>query len=233
MLNIVSNASKKDRKRSIRVSKEERTNAILQAARIEFELKGYEKAKVSNIAKRVNVVEGTIFHYFGSKQGLVFRVMELFYKEITSDLVKGLGSIVGVRNRLYYIIKFHLSVFIESAAFCSVIVTETRRGADSALQNDLRELNKVYTDHLINTIKDGIANGELRADVSIFFIRNTVYGSMESAMWAYINDDKAVDIEQNAELLTDLIYEGMGTQVGKVDRTEVNQLIKKLNTIIK
>lgn len=232
MLNIANTATSKDRKRSSRVSKEKRISAILKAARLEFELQGYEKAKVSNIAKRVNIVEGTIFHYFGSKQGLVFGVMEAFYKEITADLVSGLTEISGVRNRLYYIIKFHLSVFIESAAFCSVIVTETRRGADSALQNDLRELNKVYTDHLITTIKEGIATGELRADVSIFFIRNTVYGSMESAMWAYLNDGKAVDIIQNAELLTDLIYDGMGVRVETVDREEVNLLIKKLNTII-
>lgn len=214
--------------------KDIRMASILEAAKKEFEDKGYEQAKVSDIAKRVGIVEGTIFHYYGSKQGLVINVIEAFYRKITTELEHTLQPIDGTKARLFHIIKFHLTVFIESARLCSVIVTESRRGDRGALQKNLKDLNRNYTNLLIQTIKQGIVNGELKEDTSIFFIRNTVYGSMESAMWAFLKDNKEINIMDHATQLTELIYNGMQKQVDcdainqKVVRSVISDLSKLL-----
>src|SRR5690606_12222508 len=109
-----------------RLSQEDRSSAILAAARRVFEAKGYEKPTVAEIAREVGVVEGTVLHYFPSKRVLVMKVTEGFYAELIAGLVKGLEGITGVANRLHYIIHSHLTALHDNSALCAVILSESR-----------------------------------------------------------------------------------------------------------
>lgn len=219
--------------KNVRPSKAVRSHAILKAAKAAFEEHGYAKTKVSKIAAQIGVSEGTIFHHFGSKQGLVIKVMEQFYGQITEGLRLGLNGIKGTRNRLYFIVCYHLKMFIENAAICSVIIGESRRGMRSELSVDIRRFNRDYTSFLYELIKAGIANGEFRADTSNFLVRNMVYGSIEHIMWTFIAEGKQVDIEKTAEELTDLVFRGISIKTEHLEKGEISSLVKKLNRLMK
>ena len=122
-------------RRATRQPKAEREAAILEAARREFEEKGYDGAKVADIAKRVGVVEGTIFHYFRNKRALVVSVMENFYADITTEQEIGLSRVQGARNRLHYIIRHHLEVMTKNADLCGVLLRESRIRDDCPTNN--------------------------------------------------------------------------------------------------
>ena len=96
-----------------KANREIRTAAILDAARAEFVREGYEAAKISDIAKAVGVVEGTVFHYYPSKRHLVLALIEDFYREISHHLNEDIHGIEGTRNQLYIIIHHHLKVVKE------------------------------------------------------------------------------------------------------------------------
>ncbi len=65
------------RKRSPSLEKTQATKeAILQAARIHFAEVGFAKAKVSDIAKKANIANGTIYSYFKTKEELFEGVIE-------------------------------------------------------------------------------------------------------------------------------------------------------------
>ncbi len=219
------------KKRAPRQSREARSAAILTAARQVFERDGYAAAKVADIAAEVGVVEGTVFHYFPSKRALVMRVMEQFYQGITRQVEAGLQQTTGTFDRLHYLVKTHLLVMCENAELCGVILNSSR-DADRELSQDIRQLNRNYTHAIVDIIKDGIAGGELRPDTSIPLVRNTLYGSIEHAMWAQLADQQAIDVENTARQLTDLVYRGICIRHSDTTNNEVADLVKKLNNML-
>ena len=51
-------------------------DAILRAAVHLFAEKGYDETPTSEVAKRAGVAEGTIFHHFKSKEGILMHILE-------------------------------------------------------------------------------------------------------------------------------------------------------------
>lgn len=196
------------RKKSSRKSREFRTAAILEAAKDIFIRDGYENATVADIAARVHIVEGTVFHYFGSKQGLVVKVMEHFYNEITGNLIEGLSEIKGSREQLRFAIRFHLKTLLENAELCRVLFKESR-GKSSELIDDIRRLNREYIQPLNQIIEEGIQTGDLRSSVNPMLIRNMVYGSIEHLLWAHLFENRSIDIEQSTDEICGILFDGI------------------------
>lgn len=211
-------------------ARETRVTAILAAARTVFEEVGYENAKMSEIARRIGVVEGTVFHYFSTKKLLMARIIEAFYEEITAELLGGLNGIQGTRNRLHYVIRFHLDVVTRNSRLCGEILRESR-GLDGELASAVSRLNRAYTQCLSRIVKEGIEAGDIEAGVSIPLLRNTVYGSIEHTLWAVINDGIAVDIDGEAAALTALVYQGIA-RTAAPDKGDIASLVGRLNQLL-
>src|SRR5690606_9261070 len=163
-------------------SREDRSSAILAAARRVFEAKGYEKATVAEIAREVGVVEGTVLHYFPSKRVLGMKVTEGFYAGLIGGLVKGLEGITRVANRLHYIIHSHLTALHDKSALCAVILSEAR-GIDRELADQVHDFNRRYTGILTKVIAEGQRQGEINSTVTPVLIRNVVFGTIEHYLW--------------------------------------------------
>ncbi|WP_101756665.1 TetR/AcrR family transcriptional regulator [Oceanicoccus sp. KOV_DT_Chl] len=220
-----------ERKKSPRKNKNVRIASILKAARETFEQQGYEQAKISEIAEKVDIVEGTIFHYFGSKRKLVLKVMEDFYNGITESLYEEITGIQGTRNRLHFVIWHHLKVISDNAPLCAVILRESR-GLDKAFSKDIYQLNRNYTAPLRQVIQEGVANGEINPEISISMVSNTVYGSIEHALWNLLSDGETLDVAKTAKDFTDMVFNGIRVHTTEVESSEAARLIKKLNKLL-
>ena len=223
--------TEKVRKKNVRKSREDRTQGILGAARAVFEERGYEAATIVDIAERVDVVEGTVLHYFGSKRALVLAVMEAFYSDITRQILEQLHGVDGVRNQLYFVIWSHLKVLSESSALCAVILRESRN-LDRVLTQEVHDKNRLYTNVVKDIVARGIENGELRPDAWPSLVRNVIFGTTEHFFWDQVVGGTQVDLSRVAEQLTQLIYDGIAAGGSTVDARSVNQLISKLNALL-
>ena len=219
------------RKKSTRQSREVRTSAILEAARSVFEERGYDKATVAEIAEIVGVVEGTVFSYFSSKRMLVLKVMEQFYEEITSLIEEGLQGVNGTRNQLHYVIWNHLNIVQKNAALAGVILRESR-GLDEQLSDEVHSLNKRYTQSISSIVTSGIEAGDIKAGTSPSLVRNSIFGTIEHYLWEILGAQVEVNIEEVANNLTGLIFNGIAQVDTEVNRNDINHLIHKLNTLI-
>lgn len=218
-------------KKSKRPSREQRVKDILRSAREVFELRGYEKATVAEIAEKIGVVEGTVFSYFGSKRLLVSKVMEEFYGDITRKIEGGITGIEGARNKLYYVIWTHFSVVFENKAICAVILRESR-GVDHTFSDELQELNRRYSAIVGEIIRYGIEEGTIRPGTSLRLIRNAVFGTIEHYLWSSVDSDYEMQIDKLAEELTSLLFNGIAVQDEAVNAGEVSRLIARLNNLL-
>jgi TetR/AcrR family fatty acid metabolism transcriptional regulator len=224
--------AKRARKKNVRKSREDRTTAILQAARKEFEERGYEAATIAQIAERVDIVEGTVLHYFTTKRALVIALIEAFYADITSRLVEQIKGVRGARNQLHFVIWSHLSVLRENAALCAVILREARN-LDPVLTQEVHDKNREYTNVVREIITQGIQSGEIRPDASAPLVRNIIFGTTEHYFWDKLIGNASLDTGQLAAQLTQLIYEGIVAHSPTIGARNVNRLISKLSDLLK
>ena len=198
-------------KQSSRLTREQRTSEILHAAREVFRERGYEGARVSEIAARVGVVEGLIYKYFESKRALLNRVLEYWYEGLCEDNTYHLSGICGYRQQLRYLIWRHVRTLGEDPQICRLILRELR-AAPQYLESELHQMNRRYTQILIDVLQEGILHGEFRQDLPVSLLRDMVFGGIEHHLWGFLYGQSGLDADRLAEQITGLLSSGITLQ---------------------
>lgn len=221
------------RRQVFRLSRERRVADIMSAARDVFREKGYEDAPMSDIALRANVVEGSIYRYFDNKRDLLVKVIEDWYEGMLADYDEQLSGIRGTRNRLRFMIWRHLRTIYDEPALCDLMFQFLRTGRDYS-RTTVYELNKQYTRRTLDIIKEGIAAGELRNDVTLRLVRDMIYGCIEHHTWAYLRGEGGFDPDATADSIVDLVLSGLqlrGTAQGPDYAERIEKAVGRLEAL--
>jgi TetR/AcrR family transcriptional regulator len=127
---------------------------ILKAALQEFSDKGFDGARVDEIALRSGVQKNLIYYYFDSKDGLFLAVLERMYETIRlrqKDLsIRGMDPVEGMKK----LVIFTSRVWLQNPEFLNLLSSENLlggrhvRGSTTipALYNPLLETIKTLLD---------------------------------------------------------------------------------------
>ena len=159
--------------------------AILAAAVREFTERGYEGARVDNIASRAGVNKRMLYHYFGNKQALYVAVLEGTYTAIRSaehglhlidrDPVEGMTDLVQFTWRYY----------LAHPEFLSLLNTENLHRA-KFLKRSARifELNSPLIERISALLERGVEQGVFRGDLDAL----KVYVSIAALGFFYLSN---------------------------------------------
>jgi AcrR family transcriptional regulator len=186
----------------------ERMEQIEAAARDVFSRHGFAAASISEIAAGAGVVEGTIYKYYENKRDLLLTVLRRWYEAMIADYVAQLAGLTGLRNRLRFVIWRHLKSIKDNPDLCRLFYAEVR-GMDDYYQSTLYRLNREYTNVLMRILRDGVAAGELRPDLSIALVRDTIFGGIEHCVAPFLARRAELDVEQTADQLTAMVMAGI------------------------
>lgn len=203
-------ASKVVRVHAPRLAREQRVDEILLAAREVFCEKGYEPTAVAEIAQRLGVVEGTIYKYFATKRELLLKVLETWYEEMFGDYARDLAGLASHRARLHLLIWNHLRSVRDYPRLCRLMFREVQSERDYR-GTVLHDLNRRYTQLLVQALDDGVSAGEFRSDISTGLLRSMIYGGIEHQSWNYVCGRGGLDIDRLAEQLTSIVCEGVAS----------------------
>ena len=151
---------------------------ILAAARAVFLARPYEQASITEIADRAGCVVGTIYGYFENKRELFDAVVTEFYDGLIADIEPRFAVIEGTADRLRFLVARHLQITVDDPSWLKVLDREAR-GAESYFGSRLHQLNRRYAQFVMRTLSDGIARGELRADLDPQMARDFLFGGLE------------------------------------------------------
>lgn len=196
-----------------RLPPERRIADIMAAAKAVFTEKGYNEALISDIAERAGVVEGSIYRFFTNKRELLVRVIEHWYEEMLARDTEQFAGVRGSWNQIRFIVHHHLMSIRREPALSRLVLQEFR--PDPGYRNTrLFQLNQTYVHRVIDVIKDAVANGEFRSNVSPGLIRDMIYGCIEHRTWAFLRNEGDFDAEETADSITDIVYRGLTVDKG-------------------
>jgi TetR/AcrR family transcriptional regulator len=140
--------------------------AIMAAAVAEFAEKGYDGARVDEIAMHAGVNKNLLYHHFGSKDALFTAVLEYTYEAIRrrqKDLqLRHMDPVTGMRK----LVIFTGRIWVQLPHFPRLLHSENLHEGHHVRQST--KIPKMY-DPLLDTIRDlldrGVASGQFRPNI--------------------------------------------------------------------
>lgn len=220
---------RKRRKRNIvRLPLDRRVSDILKAARELVEEKGHEGVTMSEIAERVDIVEGTVYRYFKNKEELLLRVAEEWFVECFSDLLDG-SAFSGVYDKLRYLVWHSLKTIKEGRAISRYVMTEVRSKEDYK-DSAIFELNRGYTKQVRNLFVEAIDSGEFSHDVPERLLRDMVFGTIEHSTWRFLRGEGDINVAELADEIAAVVYRGMSAKPLAEDK--FSHLVERLEKVV-
>jgi AcrR family transcriptional regulator len=163
----------------------ERRQALLSAAAGVFQAKGFQAVRMDDVAEQLEVDRATLYYYFGNKQQL-FREVIIEAVEANVAVARAVAaSDEPARNKLRSLLVWLLDSYERSYPLLFVYVQEDMRKIstdDSPESVALVTLGNEYEDIVKGIVRQGIAEGEFRADVSPSVV---AYALIGAANWTH------------------------------------------------
>ena len=170
---------------------EQRERGILDAATRLFASHGFHGTSTRRIAAAAGVSEGTLFHYFGSKNDLMLSILDGFYNGVLNPGAEEiLDTVMGTHARLEALALHHVTALAADSALMMRLL-QVYVGVDlefigESQESPLRALNRGYVSYLDRALREGIERGDLRRDLAVRSTRDLFYGTLEYGMRTHI-----------------------------------------------
>lgn len=187
---------------------------IVDAAVGVFAEKGYRSARISDIARRAGVADGTIYLYFRNKEDLLLTIFEEKMDGILTGLRAAVDGIDSPADRMRAFARFHFEQMRLQPALAQVLQVELRQSTRFVREYRPERLWE-YLGVFETILRDGKAVGEFRADVDPFLVKWAFFGALDelSIQWVVARKRDRFNLEKAAEQVVDVFLRGMGSPV--------------------
>jgi AcrR family transcriptional regulator len=133
---------------------------ILSQAATMFSQRGYHAVGIRDLAEAVGLSTSTLYHYYATKQDILFAIISRFLAEFTERLVAGLrDTSVPRRQRLEWAVTEHVQVTVTRSE--ELLVGSPVLNALSPEQRArIAAMRREYRDAVRDVIAEGVAAGE-------------------------------------------------------------------------
>jgi TetR/AcrR family transcriptional regulator, fatty acid metabolism regulator protein len=185
---------------------EEKRRQILEAAVRVFAARGYESARVGDVAKEAGVAYGLVYHYFGSKEA----VLEAVFREEWGRLLAAMAGAEetggDAHEQLALVVKIVLRAWRDDPDLVRLLVREITRSPH--IQDELDEIGQAFA-ILERIVVRGQAEGTFRRDVDARVVAFMLYGALEEVLTGWVlgqlPDDAAAVAAAEREVTATLV----------------------------
>jgi TetR/AcrR family transcriptional regulator, cholesterol catabolism regulator len=183
---------------------------LLDAAAKVFAEKGFEAARLEDIAAELGVLQGSLYYHVASKADLLALVLRRRHLAIierleciaASNLPPGEKLATAVREHLRHIDEF----FPESAQW---FVEPTPGRESEEGRKDRRAMTRRHVDVFENILQQGVDAGELRPDIDLHIAVRGLIGMCNWLPRWYIKGGR-LSIDEISEVFVRMVVEGLG-----------------------
>lgn len=175
---------------SARANISDKREAILRSATKVFAVSGYFNSKVSDIAAKAGIADGTVYLYFKSKDDILHSIFDRAMAEFIGEGKREMAGISSPAARLRRIAELHLEKLGADRDMAVVFQIELR-GSTKFMQEFSAAGFAEYLDIIRVTIEDGQAIGEFRTDIKPIVAAKILYGALDEMVTNWILSKKS------------------------------------------
>lgn len=123
------------------------------AARIFYE-KGYDGASMQDIAQAVGLTKAGLYHHVGSKDRLLFEIMDYGMDILDETVLAKVRSIDDARERLRATIVGHIDLIVRARDLEITVILHENRSLKGALRKKINARKRAYIEYLKNLISE-------------------------------------------------------------------------------
>ena len=187
----------------------EKRKRILDASVRTFGRRGFHDARIAEIAAAAKVAEGTVYLYFRNKEDLLGTIFDETMDDLLARGRKLAATGASAADRLTGLVDLHLRILGSDRDLASLFQIELRRSA-RLMERVIREKLVDYFRILGGVVKEGIASGELRADLQPRLAVRILFGAADEILseWIFAGGGEPV---ANARKLVGALLRGFAS----------------------
>jgi TetR/AcrR family fatty acid metabolism transcriptional regulator len=183
-------------------------DSIIKAAIEVFSNGNFKNSSISEIARRANVAEGTIYQYFRNKEDLFFSIPIQKTIEFTEELDLHLQGITGALNKIRKFIWYYLYFFKTNPEYGRILMLEMRVSG-SFVKTKTYNFLKKSTSRILEVVEEGQKEGVIRKDVNVYVLRQLILGVLEHVVTRWLLKRGKYDLMERYEDISKLVIDGM------------------------
>ena len=184
---------------------------ILEAAVEVIAESGYFQARVTDIAARAGVADGTIYLYFKNKEQVLMAAIDSAFAAFLERARADLARTQEPRQRLRRLARLHLETLGANRSLAIVFQTELRQSAKFLSQFSHHRLVE-YFDLIREIVREGQHAGAFRRELSDKIVANCFFGALDEMVTSWMLSEHDYPLAGAADAVVDVILQGMETR---------------------
>lgn len=185
---------------------------ILDAAAWLFSRKGYSSTSLRDIGGRADILSGSIYYYFDTKDDILDAVLQEGLRALQSSVreaVESLPKDAQLRQRLSAAIHAHLAAVLSKSDYVRANISEYQRASAEVRARNL-QLRHDYADYWRSLLATAQESNDIHANVDLTLLRLFILGALNwAADWF---DPRKDAVEEISEKFTDYVCNGVAPQ---------------------
>lgn len=181
---------------------------IIEAAVAVIAENGYHASRVSSIAKKAGVADGTIYLYFKNKEDILISLFEQKMGQFIEQIAKRTDEKNNASEKLLTLIRMHFHQLVANHHLAIVTQLELRQ-SNTALRQKINRVLKPYLTVIDNIIEEGKQEGIFRGGLNTPLVRQMVFGTLDEAVTNWVMQEQKYDLEKMVPEVHTLLINGL------------------------
>lgn len=181
---------------------------IFEAAVAVFSEKGFARATMEEIAKRVGIAKGTLYNNYRSKKELFLSLIEEGIERLESAVGREVARREDIAGKLEALIGAQLSFFEEYRDYCKLLLSEVW-GLGTRWEEQVERLRSGYLRTIRDLIERGQAEGVIRKNLEADAAATAVFGAVAAAALNAFVFETRYRYESILQTLKELLLTGL------------------------
>ena len=193
--------------------KSDKRTLITDAAVEVFAEKGFRQARVSDVARKAGVADGTIYLYFKNKEDILLSIFEEKMDILLTGLAETLRGTNEPDEQIRRFARFHFTQVRDNRAAAEVLQVELRL-SHKFLKEYRPEKLWAYLNVFAQIVREGQQRGSFRADLDPFVAMWSFFGALDELAMQWVLSKKAdrFPLDAAADQVAETFIRGMAAK---------------------
>ena len=187
---------------------------IAQAFKSILSGKEFSDITIEDIVNASGMNSALIYKYYGDKRGLLHSLLSEGMDRYLERLDRELKGIRGALNKLRKLIWVHFNLYREDRVVARILLLEVRNHRSYYESEGYGKMRR-YALIMKGIIEEGVRNGEIRSDIPVWVIRQSLMGAIEHLCLPWVVGGREYSEDLHTDHVCELFFGGIQAPRGE------------------